>query len=174
MATARKRPKPPFDVGDLGENRVQTLATQAGIVVNPVRRDKKGWDFCFQFPTNTNASHLRIDQLPPSLQCWVQVKTTTTGAKRHRVSLTNWDRLLRDPEPWFFIHVRLDGDGEIKTLSLAHVGRSWTERALRALYKLPSAEIPPRKSLSVRWSNEEALSLVPRSRGRSTSGSFRK
>jgi hypothetical protein len=130
-----------FKTGDVGENLVQLWASQAAITANPVRRDEFGWDFCLQIRRDLSAPVTEpLDRLPPELTCMVQVKTTAVGSEGEDVALSNWQRMVKDPLPWFFVCVALGTKGEPDGAYLVHVDKTWMERVLRRLRSTSPAE----------------------------------
>jgi hypothetical protein len=149
-----------FKTGDVGENWVQLWASQAGITANPTRRDEFGWDFCLQVRRDEAApAAIPLDRLPPELTCMVQVKTTLVGAKSEHVTLSNWQRMVKDPLPWFFARVVLNEEGEPENVYLVHVDENWMEQVLRRLRASSSEEKSKlnRQTLALTWTDAEAI-----------------
>lgn len=148
-----------FQPGDVGENFVQTWASQAGITANASRRDEFGWDFCFQIrdqlvPVGT----VPLDLSPPELTCMVQVKTTTVGARREPVKLSNWQRMVKDPLPWFLVIISLDAAAEPKSVHLVHVSEIWIERVLRRLRTATTSKRAlHHRTLGLTWRANESI-----------------
>jgi hypothetical protein len=149
-----------FNTGDLGEAFVQLWASQGGFTANPPIRDRFGWDFCLQLHREANAASIvPLDRLPPELTCMVQVKTTARGIESESIALSNWERMVRHPLPYFFIRVFVDDAGEATRAVLVHVGESWIERVLRRLREIDPADGGElhERTLDLTWRDEEPL-----------------
>lgn len=146
--------------GAVGEDLVRLWASQAGVTANAVQRDEFAWDFCLQFRREANENTLvgPLDLIAPETTTFVQVKTTAVGATHEDVKLANWQRMVKDPYPWFFVRVSLDRSGEPERVYLIHVGPYWIERVLRRLREL--SDDPPKLSdatLALTWTDAESV-----------------
>jgi hypothetical protein len=145
--------------GTIGENFVALWGSQAGVTANAVQRDEFGWDFCFQFRREPNvATAGPLDLVAPEVTTFLQVKTSASGAMREDVTLANWQRMVKDPYPWFFVRVSLDSAGEPERVHLIHVGQEWIERVLKRLREL-SDDRPNLNdvTMALTWTDEEAV-----------------
>ncbi len=145
--------------GAIGEDLVRLWASQASVTANPVQRDEFGWDFCFQFRREPNVATVGpLDLVAPEATAFVQVKTTASGATREDVTLANWQRMVKDPYPWFFVRVSLDDAGEPDRVYLIHVGQQWIERVLKRLREL-SDDRPNLNevTMALTWSDAESV-----------------
>ncbi len=91
------------EIGAIGQNAFRTWCSQAAITAMPPAEDKHGWDFYLQFaaPHGPHESPFR--------SCKVQVKTTTKDDPSADITLRNWNSMAKELEPWFVVHVILDG-----------------------------------------------------------------
>ena len=94
-----------MNIGKIGENYLNSLATKGGITCNPSIEDRKGWDFILEFDTENinlpdkNASHY---------MCFIQVKTTRGKKIGTQMKLSNWDYLIKRPIPTFIFYIMLN------------------------------------------------------------------
>src|SRR5262249_43090400 len=96
------------------------------------------------------------------LSCKVQVKAVLTGTTRARISLANWERMVRAPMPFFVVVFIVDASGEdLRTVDtyVVHVDKKWIERTLRRLRELDttSEDVLNEKVIYLTWSDDEKL-----------------
>lgn len=89
----------------------------------------------------------------------VQVKSTVAGESSVNVKLSNWQRMVKDPLPWFFVHVVLDADAQPLQAHLIHVGEEWMSRVLERLRVGSSNAMRPlhEQTLALTWTDEQLL-----------------
>lgn len=135
------------NVGKLGESEVEKWAHQRSIVPNKVQNDEKGWDTILEFPyvQSENKIPLPLDMRPPEISCRVQVKSTDKkNGKITGIKLSNWERMVKSPSPWFFIVIEFDGKNDAQRAYLVHIGEYWIGKTLERLREL---EIKSKKPL---------------------------
>lgn len=119
------------ELGELGENELHRLALLEQLVATPVKRDVRGYDFVVEF-TET-ASSPAADLAPATRRVFVQVKASQTLRPSCKIKLSNWQKMVLDPSPWFVLFVQLDGNGRVASTSLRHIDEELQSRALKAL-----------------------------------------
>ena len=121
-------------IGRLGEKQFDDLATQADYTVNKSGEDEAGWDFHLE-PIPSRERTTDTDEPGHTdtfeFKARVQVKSTDSRAGKVDVKLSNWLRLVEDPNPAFFAIAGFDGADTIQRLFLVSVD----ERAIRAALK---------------------------------------
>ena len=121
-------------IGKLGEKQFDDLATQADYTVNKSGEDEAGWDFHLE-PIPSRERTTDTDEPGHTdtfeFKARVQVKSTDSRAGKVDVKLSNWLRLVEDPNPAFFAIAGFDGADTIQRLFLVSVD----ERAIRAALK---------------------------------------
>ena len=111
-------------LGKIGENTLRAWAGEVGLVVNESGDDRAGWDFILESAPEAGDERPAIpfghsDSFP--LRARVQVKATDKGDGFIDVKLSNWLRLVEDPNPAFFFVVELDGKNTPQRAFLVHV-----------------------------------------------------
>jgi hypothetical protein len=66
----------------------------------------------------------------------VQIKTTRSGKQSESITLSSWQRMCKEPIPWFVPAVHLDENDRPCAAYLVHIGEAWCERVLRRLSEL--------------------------------------
>jgi hypothetical protein len=103
------------DVGELGESTFKMWTSQAGLVANKANQDKTGWDFFLESTRPLviqRHTSIALDRDPYPLKCLVQVKSTDKRPGKWSVKLDNWERLVKDPHPAFFLILEFDGQDQ--------------------------------------------------------------
>jgi hypothetical protein len=149
-----------MDFGSIGERQFALWCEQAGLTATQPSQDRYGWDFVVQFPHLDPAAP--VDNRPAQLKCMVQVKSTSTSARRAHIKLDNWERMINDPLPWFVCAIVFGDDGSVQQLFLVHIDQLHTERVLQELRLLRASHAPGSpllhlSNLDVHWSNEHAV-----------------
>jgi hypothetical protein len=95
-------------VGDLGEKRLELWAAELGASCNPAYQDRKGWDYLIEFPQKGIPPSHSLDSRPPELSCLVQVKSTFSDRMRRSLKLSNLERAVKSPFPFFYLCLHFD------------------------------------------------------------------
>jgi hypothetical protein len=128
----------PAVLGKVGEKYVGVWASQVGISTNRVMEDEHGWDFLLELPrAHAVQGGVSLDLLPSDLKCFVQVKTVASDDGRSRIKLSNWQRMVTDPNPWFILIVIVDEMNEPSSAFLVHVDERLVSRVLKRLREIP-------------------------------------
>jgi hypothetical protein len=145
---------------DEAEDVVRLWGTRAGFVVNPVYRDRSGWDQLFEIalPRSGVLGPLHPD-IPTAITCRVQIKAISGSRSSVPIKLSNWKRAVEDPLPWFFLLFRIDPQGDYQAV-LVHLNKSLMDKVIKRLYKLPphARSRLHRQTLNVRWRDGIRLS----------------
>ena len=148
-----------MQIADEAEDLAQLWGTRAGFLVNPVRRDRAGWDHLFEMSIPREPRPSDPFGLPAcAFTCRVQVKSATCDQRSIPIKLTNWKRAVQDPLPWFLLLIRFDR-GAMREAVLVHLGETLVERVIAKLYTLPADAKTQLhlKTHSVRWNDGEVL-----------------
>jgi hypothetical protein len=150
-------------VGELGETELRRLAAQGDLVLNPARRDRTGFDGLLEL--NAPASAASPDLVSAAFRAFVQVKATRrarNGARRNRarvsIKLSNWQRMVSDPAPWFIFVVHLDQDDVAYEAFLLHVDEDRVGQAVKALRHVDGDL--HKKRLSTPYGDEHRLNVL--------------
>jgi len=92
---------------DWAEDRFQESGTGTGVVVNPPRRDKRGWDFIVEWD-ETPFIGIARDRQVLGRTARVQVKSCRQVKPNARVKLSNMLRFVEANEPCFIVLYHLD------------------------------------------------------------------
>jgi len=129
-------------IGKVGEKFVGLWASQAGITSTLVQEDENGWDYYLELPRgSTGSSPLALDLLPCTLSCFIQVKTITSGEKRSRIKLSNWQKMVSSLAPWFVLVLVLDEHNEANEAFLVHVDSDQVADILKRLRETPPEQL---------------------------------
>jgi hypothetical protein len=132
-----KRSRTSLELGDLGESVLENWCAQVGIVHNKAKRDRTGWDHYLEFPyDDSNVINIPLDKQKDPIRCWIQVKSTDTRPGKISVKLSNWDRLIKKPEPSFFLILEFDGERDPRNAYLVHIDKDDISRVLKRQRKL--------------------------------------
>ena len=127
--------KPERDLGSLGELELQRWCNQVGIVANKSDVDKTGWDFILELPEKDEII-IPLDENPSTLRCMIQVKSTDKPKGNREVNLKNWNLLVKNPLPTFFLALEFDGKNDCQRAYLVHIDESYIRKTLKRLRKL--------------------------------------
>jgi|GEM_PF-5262760 len=146
------------DIGQVGQKLVCMLASSVGATPNESGNDRMGWDVVLQFevPDDTKGP---LDRAPSQRTCWLQVKTTTAKRRSWAIKLTNWQKMVRDPSPWFVVVVHLDLNNQASSVHVVHVSERWTAMALKALRRASKKGAATANKIkpAISWSEAELL-----------------
>jgi len=148
------------NVGGIGENTLALWAEQVGITPNKVSQDRTGWDFLLEFPCSHQASLYNgqpLDRSPFPLRCFVQVKSTDKGSGKWHVKLTNWERLIKNPLPAFFLVLEFDSQDSCQRAFLVHVGEEYIRRVQKRLREHAQNAALHKKTLQFKYTPDDSL-----------------
>jgi len=151
------------DIGRMAETELENWCNQVGITPNRATYDKEGWDYFLQFPFETEASVPTLDQRPSRVECFVQVKGTDDSEKnRKSISLSNWERLIRNPLPAFFLIIDYSLKNQPVNAYLIHVDKKWIISVLHRLRELGSddAQRLHKKTLDLTWTEDDKIEFL--------------
>ncbi len=130
----------PIYLGVRGETTLAAWAAARRILPHKVTYDQNGWDYLLEFPPprrETLPTYPK-DREPAIIRCLIQVKATGIGNLNQSVSLTNWQRLVADPLPAFFLVIDF-GEGEVPNAAyLVPIDSAAILQALRRIRELDS------------------------------------
>jgi hypothetical protein len=148
-----------LSIGDEAEDQVQLWGTSAGFTVNPARRDRRGWDHIFELslPREPRADD-PFELLTCAFTARVQVKAVSGACRSVPIKLSNWQRAIDDPLPWFFLVVRYQ-TLTIREVVLVHINQAVIERVIARVCALPKSAKTHlhRKKFSVKFSDGKLL-----------------
>lgn len=157
----------PKRIGGIGQKAFETWAEQANIVANPsISNDERGWDILLQLPSDPKDLQMGVwDRALPEISCMIQIKTTTSLDQFEAITLSNWQRMIREPMPWFVAAIHLDAEHQPSQAYLIHIGREWCQKVLirlRELAKKKKGHLNAH-TLNVTWNDADKL---PRMHGK--------
>lgn len=167
------------DVGRMGEDSFSSLCNSVGLTANRVQADKTGWDFLIEF-THQHDMSVPIDMRDGAHQCKIQVKSTDKKIQSIPMSLSNLNRLAKDPLPAFVIMLGFYDKSTIQEVHCVHLGEDMIGRVLKSIRKneahgkttlnklVMNVKFPSSSRLS-RVSGESIMSFLQDSIGKSIS-----
>lgn len=147
-------------IGEIGQKAFEMWANQAGITANSSIVDERGWDVFLQLPSAPEDAAMGLwDTAPPEISCMVQVKTTTSDDQFEEITLSNWQRMVREPQPWFVAAIHLDANNQPSRAYLVHIDREWCQKVLSRLRELAKKEKKHlnEHTLNVTWTDADRL-----------------
>lgn len=140
-------------LGQIGETELQRIALREQLVANPVKRDVRGYDFVVEF--TDEASVPAADLAASSRRVFIQVKASQTKRPSAPIKLSNWQKMVLDPNPWFVLFVQVDGKGDVEATFLSHIDEALQTRTLKALRSC--SEPPHKKTLKLSAKKSDRL-----------------
>jgi len=122
-------------LGQMGEDIFKLLCSSVGLTCNESQQDETGWDFIVEFPID-RAVPLPIDMQPPSMTCFVQVKSTDLNTKGVRLALSNLKRLVDHSLPAFICVFVFEGHDKPSSAYILHIDEKLIEKILKTIRKL--------------------------------------
>jgi hypothetical protein len=120
-------------LGKMGEDSFSLFCSAAGLVVNRVQVDETGWDFLVEF--DPSPQNLPLDMQEGPLQAKVQVKATDTRIDGVQISLSNLQRLAKDPLPAFICLMVFYGKDEVQEIFILHIDKAFVSKILKSVRK---------------------------------------
>lgn len=148
-----------FDIGDLGEGCLDYLCREVGIIATPPRKDRNGWDFYLTLPDNNSTKNEL--STPPILNCSIQVKARyITTRSPTRIKLSNLNRMISEPIPWFVFVVTYSKENNPIQGVLIHIDENWINFTAEEIWKNQRSSKP--RALhkifrSITWNSAEVL-----------------
>jgi hypothetical protein len=122
------------NLGQMGENKLAEWCSHINIRCNKAGDDRCGWDFNIEFPFKASVEKkLPLDLRPPSLECKIQVKSSTRNSVNWNVKLGNMRRLVYNPNPSFILCFEYDDRFDPQAAYLVHIAEKYIERTIRRL-----------------------------------------
>ncbi len=123
--------------------------------------DKTGWDHIIEFPVDKEVSTpTDLHRMP--MECRVQVKATYGKSKSVDVKLSNMQRMVTNPIPYFFCFIEYSENDVAESYYVLHVDKGLMEKTLKRLCehdaKNSRGELN-KEVLSVSFKNQERLDL---------------
>jgi hypothetical protein len=123
------------DLGRMGEDAFSYLCNTTGLIANKAFVDKTGWDFLVEFPVSRN-NMVPLDMQQSPIQCKFQIKSTDTNVRKISISLSNLDRLVKDPLPAIYCLFDFNGKNEVQQIYCLHIDDNIMEKTLKELRKI--------------------------------------
>ncbi len=145
-----------FDLGDHAEGCFDIWCREVGVVATPPRKDKGGWDFHVVLPGTSPAG---LDT-PPKLNCSVQVKGQWEDTRKPpKITLSNWERMVSEPIPWFVCVVLYGKDKKPTRCALIHVDEQCVEKAAKRIWENTAGKRRDLSTLEMRvqWKDADML-----------------
>lgn len=151
-------------LGKLGEFAFSTWATQADFVVNPSEQDEAGWDFIVELAPGDAASD--VPSIPAhhetfSFRGRVQVKATDSTAGFVDIKLSNWLRMVDDPQPTYFAILEFDGKDAPQRAYIVHVGEDLIRRVLQRSHQNAIRDAKALNKIKMRLTYDDGNRLDP-------------
>lgn len=145
-------------LGKLGELAFTTWATQSDLVVNGSQNDEAGWDFLVELAPASASPEIpdapvHTETFP--FKGFVQVKATDGTPGYVSIKLSNWLRMVHDPQPAYVAVLEFDGLDEPQRVYLIHVGEALIRRVLRRFHENAIGGARPLHKLDMRLTYTE-------------------
>ena len=161
-------------VGEAAENKARDWLGLGHITAHRPERDKRGWDFLLEYDL-TSDNQKPLEQTEPIVTCKLQVKGTVLDSGGVDIKLSNWDKMVKQPLPFFVLVIVFDKSNlESVTASyLVHIGEEYMSQVLKRLRGLSDRERNKlhEKTLRIAWSEKDKLN--PDHYGRSIGNKIR-
>jgi len=119
------------DLGDLGEDIFVPLCTAGEIVATRPKKDKNGWDYFLEFPSEIDKTK-SLDLQDAPIKCLVQIKSTDTIDKKHeQITLSAILRLMEAHMPTFIILMKFNGKDKVQDIYLVHIDENIIGKILK-------------------------------------------
>lgn len=128
------------DLGELGEDTFKLWCSQAGLIANPSRTDKTGWDFHIESSQNYKSLSGEIHSAP--LVYKVQVKATDKRNRKLAVPLSNLWRMATLQMPTYYAFLEFDEENEAQNAFLVHMDSELVGKILERLHKNEQKDKP--------------------------------
>lgn len=147
------------DVGRMGEDTFSLLCNSVGLSANRVQIDKTGWDFLVEFPEQS-AQSIPLDMREGPFQCKFQIKATDKKVHGVSISLSNLNRLAKDPLPTFICLLGFNSKDKVQEIYCVHIDETIIEMTLKSIRKNESAGSTQlnKISMNVKFSEKTKLS----------------
>lgn len=149
------------DLGNLGESLFTTLCHQVGMIPNPSKIDKTGWDFIVEFPQEDELASDKLHESPTEFR--IQVKSTDDRKGKIQLKLSNLKRMCTAQKPEFLLVFEFDGKNDAQKAYLVHIDNVLTTKILKKIHEKNQNE-PKRKlhkcNMSISYSDAHKLEEI--------------
>ena len=156
------------ELGNRGEAYFELLSSEEpGVVCNPSKRDRTGWDFVLEWPESASSLPRDLRRLTPA--AFIQVKATSRKSNTVAIKLSNLEKMLKSKSPCFLVLFRFTGKtGQPTECFVMHVWEALLEQTAERLTKEDKVgnEKLHKKSISVKFlpehrvENEELIQRI--------------
>lgn len=146
------------DIGDLGEDIFVPLCTTGEIVATRPKKDKNGWDYFLEFPSEIDKTKSRDLQEAP-IKCLVQIKSTdAVNKKQEQITLSAILKLMEAHMPTFIVLMKFNGKDEVQDIYLVHIGEDIIGKILKRVREcdLNGKELNE-STISIKFNEENRL-----------------
>lgn len=151
------------DLGSEGERAFAGWCDNAGFSCNSSKeKDKYGWDFIVEFPTESS-SLTPIDSLPPPIECKVQVKSTQCDRKGEQIKVSSLYRLVKYSNPSFICFIEYGDDHYPVAGYLVHIDKFLIDKVLKRVRELEKAgkgEKLHKSKITVKYYDQDRLASL--------------
>ena len=147
------------DIGDRGELLLSSWCTEVDLIANRSVKDVTGWDHLIEFPLNQAFSNDELHQSPP--QCKIQVKATNGNKRKVPISLSNLQRMVTDPLPYFILYIEYNGLIPPQKAFLKYVDKTLISKVLKKIHTINQSEKENKlnkKTMSISFTELDKLS----------------
>lgn len=135
------RPLNSDQLGAKGEAKFDELCHDAKLIPNKNSRDRAGWDYVVEWPTEDGSTYSR-DRLPAPLATLVQVKSVWDSTQNIKMRLSSIERLVKDPRPSYVVIQRFSQSLQLVGLNIVHVRGNFSANILKRLRQSHADKIP--------------------------------
>lgn len=119
-----------IDIGDIGEKEFATVCTKAGFSSTVTNKDKHGWDYLVECPTESVFKSPSLNS-----KSFVQVKSSLVGETRWEITLQNAWSLASSSNASFIALMSYETDLNLKEILLLHFDKKILKRIYQRLNK---------------------------------------
>ena len=151
------------DLGREGQDYFSVICNHVGLTANPsLKKDIHGWDYFIEFPDHEKR-HKSIDELPPPIECKVQVKATEKRDKKLQVKVSVLHRLVKTHLPAFMLFFEYGKSHDPESAYLLHIDKTIMEKVLKKVRELEAGgkgDVLNKSKLTLHYINENRLKDV--------------
>ena len=151
------------DLGREGQDYLSVICNHVGLTANPsLKKDIHGWDYFIEFPDHEKR-HKSIDELPPPIECKVQVKATEKRDKKLQVKVSVLYRLVKTHLPAFMLFLEYGKSHNPECAYLLHIDEQLMGKVLKRVRELEAkghGENLHKKAMTIYYGDESRLPSV--------------
>ncbi|WP_421773058.1 hypothetical protein [Gracilimonas sp.] len=122
----------PEEIGDIGEEEVNSWCSKSTLINNPPKKDKKSWDIFIQWPDQKHyGKSFKVINDPK--ECLIQVKTSLDKSKKWDIPLSNYKNWIDSPLPVFIVELTIGKNREVDKAHLIEVDKYLIKKFIKRI-----------------------------------------